>query len=487
MAGIARRSKSRVQGIPRYPGVWPGRGPHSRLAPRRSGTRKIWWYTIGALTAAAALAAAGAPFKAVLIAVLVLGGLGLVLAGSSAALASATTIVASFAIGYRTVEVTPVLRIHPTEVLIWVAAAVVAVTGRRSATPRRLARFPRWLVLSVPFWVLAGVTGAANGIAWDAMLAEAKDFLLIIPLFLILRRALADKRSWPVLRYTFVGAGVFVAALGLIEYLFPAFARHFSSFMANPAPLVTGGGFARAQFSFWGSPGASFMCFLALPFALGAWMRPAASAADWGRRLAAVILGAGIFIGGYRSLWLATLLVLAISLAIHAKGTLAVVLLLVGASTVIAVPSVTEVRFESALEAVSFRATDSSARKRYHRFDRAVAQAAHDPLGGGWASSGWVHSDLAQIAANQGILAALVVLGGLLSTLIGLWLVSRRFPIGHEGRDRTLELFLAMVMCGVLLAVQGVEVLPQYCVPVWFIWLWSGIWLQALGWRRFLA
>src|SRR5712671_6118263 len=61
--------------------------------------------------------------------------------------------VLSLALGYRTIEWTEHLRIHPSEILIWLLfIAIFAQRQLRSSTQFSL---PWWLWLLLPFWVFA--------------------------------------------------------------------------------------------------------------------------------------------------------------------------------------------------------------------------------------------------------------------------------------------------------------------------------------------
>jgi hypothetical protein len=53
---------------------------------------------------------------------------------------------------------------------------------------------------------------------------------------------------------------------------------------------------------------------------------------------------------------------------------------------------------------------DTSIQKRVMRQQDAFQLAVANPLGVGWSSSGWVHGDFIQVAANLGILASFVFL-----------------------------------------------------------------------------
>jgi hypothetical protein len=49
--------------------------------------------------------------------------------------------------------------------------------------------------------------------------------------------------------------------------------------------------------------------------------------------------------------------------------------------------------------------------------------------------------------------------------------------MGQQG-DLGFSLFLSFIAVGGLLAVEGVEVLPQLILPVWFVWAMVEVWLR---------
>ena len=142
--------------------------------------------------------------------------------------------------------------------------------------------------------------------------------------------------------------------------------------------------------------------------------------------------------------------------------------------------SKSEERVASTFAVLQGAPIDHSALVRKERALEALDAAFSAPLGRGWASAGWVHSDFLQIAVNLGVIAALIFIGGYLFTFWRLAVIvktSAQFP-----RDETAELgfslFLSFIVVGGLLATQGVEVLPQLILPVWFIWALVEVWLR---------
>ena len=341
----------------------------------------------------------------------------------------------------------------------------------------------------LPFCVLAWWPLIAGDAPWDKMLNEFRDFLLLIPLLIVSSVVLERRSYWRYLLLAFFVASTWIALMGVGEYWFPGMTRLFPAFINAAKPEVTADGFVRAQFSFWGGSQATFICVLALPASiyLGACWR------GWISRtaivLSAVLQLMAIFIGGYRSIWLVLFIQVAAACALRLKkhGVVVAALVLVvafGGSQF--VPN-TQERVVTGLAALQGNPIDHSAQDRKERALQALNDALESPFGKGWSSAGWVHSDFLQVAANLGLFAGLIFLGGYLHTLLRIvqhmpiWL--KATPEGELG----LCLLLSFIGVGSLLAMQGVEVLPQMVLPVWFVWSMVDTWLRQTAAARELS
>ncbi len=321
----------------------------------------------------------------------------------------------------------------------------------------------------------------SGGARWDSMLNEFRNFLLLIPLVIVAAVVLERKRYWRYLLLAFFVAGSCIALMGVLEYWFPEVISFFPAFVGKAsAPTVTEEGFMRAQFAFWGGPPATFICLLALPAAivLAQW---------WPGRLqrAAIVVASvlqilAIYIGGYRSIWLILLIQLLTACVLRLRKQGAVIALLcvvVSVGGYELIPRTTE-RAMSGVSALQGHPTDSSATGRKNRAVSAFESAVESPFGTGWSSAGWVHSDFLQVTVNLGVVAGLIFFGGCAYTLLRLG--RRVLPnlTNRQHGDLGLSLFLSFMAAMGLLAMEGVTVLPQMALPVWFIWALSEVWLR---------
>jgi len=389
--------------------------------------------------------------------------------------------VLTLALGYRTVELTRDLPIHPSEVLLWLLLVCVLMQRRLAASARLT--FQVWLWMFIPFWVLAWWPMIGGGAPWAQMLNEFRNFVLLIPLIIVASVVLQQERYWRYLLLAFFFASSCIALMGILEYWFPEMDKLFPAFISNTKPSLSEEGFARAQFSFWGGPQATFICVLALPscIVLAKWWP------TWVKR-GAVAIGLllqvlAIYIGGYRSIWLVLLVqvLTACLLGLKKHGVIVALLCFVvafgGYQLVSLVPRTNE-RAISGIAALQGHPTDSSATNRQNRALGALSRTIEAPFGNGWSTAGWVHSDFLQVAANLGIVAGLIFLGGFLYTLVRLG--RRILPNLKAGEhiDLGLSLLLSFVAVGGLLAMEGVSVLPQLVLPVWFVWALTETWLR---------
>ena len=384
--------------------------------------------------------------------------------------------VLTLALGYRTVEVTKNLRILPAELLLWLL--LVCVIVQRNSF-RKALTFPWWLWLFVPFWALGWWPLIAGDAPWDEMLNEFRNFLLFIPLLIIVTMVLDKQKYWRWLLLAFFGASSWIALLGVVEYWYPGINELFPAFIRAGKPLLTPEGFVRASFSFWGGPQATFLCVLALPlsFVLMTWWP------KWHWR-ALILFSSGIqilaiYVGGYRSLWALLVLQIAIACLLRLRRhglAIASLCLVVSAGAYQFVPNTTD-RAISGIAALSLRPIDHSAQARKDRALGAFQEAISAPLGSGWSTAGWVHSDFLQVAVNLGIVPALIFLTAYVLTLRRLWRRARLRQTREQG-DWSLSILLAFVAAGAHLALQGVQVLPQLALPVWLIWAIAEVWLN---------
>jgi hypothetical protein len=338
---------------------------------------------------------------------------------------------------------------------------------------------PAWMKILIPFWLLAWLLGLINNRSWEWMLQESKNFFVAIPLFLIGHHILSERRNWPPVLLAFFLTGAWIGGVGLMEYIFPGFIGSIPGFAADPASRATLEGFSRATFSFYGSPVATFLLAVSVPLVNTLWESYPKRQQRLLLALAAAVQIAGIYIGGYRSVWIVilgeiflwTILRLGLIPGLLALGITVPL-------TAVLFPRVAEERLLTLLLAAEGVTVESSAAKRIARTEEAWASTLANPLGSGWSGSGWVHNDFLQISVGQGLLAALVlVIAWLRNSIL---LLRQVFDYRRRKLSSRLPetLLIALVASGVVMVFQGTTWLVFTALPMWFAWMLADVWLR---------
>ncbi|MDO9545357.1 MAG: hypothetical protein Q7J07_01230 [Pelolinea sp.] len=300
------------------------------------------------------------------------------------------------------------------------------------------------------------------------MIADALNFFFLFPLFWIILYLSRNPRFWKTATQTFLMVGVIICLLGIIEFFVPAFrTQTLGLIQTETKGLNSFYGITRASFSFYGTPAAVVISSLCLPMAS---LIPKFYKGFWGKALAiicVVILGVGIYISGIRAAWL-MIVVTSILLAYFKIGILGVGL--TGGFWYIVSRFLPSEAWSLILTLANPLSTgkilDTSLQKRVWRQQYAFRLIQKYPLGVGWSGSGWVHGDFTQVTANLGILAGILFLAWYLHTLYRGWKYNRKSP-----KDWLFKaIFTSFILCGIVLAVEGVQVLTQFIMPVWFVW-----------------
>jgi hypothetical protein len=417
-------------------------------------------------------------YRLVLIAALALAGLLAFLLSRNPARDGLILFVVTLGLGYRTVRLTEMLWIHPCEVVL-VAVLLIALARPLPAPPGRDPALPWWLWALVPFMALGWLPRGHNPYDWDAQLAECVNVVSIIPVFLAVRMVLADRRSWRPVIASFYAVGTAVAFMGGVEYVYPNVRNVLPGFVSNPEAYESADGFHRAAFSFYGNTIAVFLCTLALPLGLALWSWYRTALARLVTVAAGVVQLGGLYISGYRSQWaMVGLLILLVPLW-HRRYLLAGALVAAAAVGTQFLPEETLGRLQSLERVVEGSPDDSSGIKRKERVLEAAEAVVENPLGNGWASAGWAHSDFLQVSANLGLFAGLTLLVGYLYTLVRLARQMRRVSPRDDLAPLGFSLFLSLLVVGQMLAVQGVEFLPFTVMPAWLVWALAHTWVAV--------
>lgn len=423
----------------------------------------------------------GVSYREVIVTLMVLAGFWVFAAGKKGIEVGLVFLAQTFALGYRTLEITSGLRVHPAEFVLWGLLALTMV--RRNNVRLSL---PLWLTLFIPFWLWGWWPVITGDVEWEPAFSEFKNFLLLIPLYLLVGSVLVRKSSWRSVLLAFYLAGAWIAAMGIVEYVYPNVRAVFPSFMSLAEPVQTGDGFERARFSFWGSPDAVYVCVLALPVAAAAWEW---WSSPWKRAvnvLIVAVLLCGVYISGHRNAWLMVAIQFLTFAVVKKQHVLGIAVLVVFFSLYQLAPNAAKARLYSGAELLTGQpvATDSSGQKRWGRVMTSLNNTLTHPLGNGWTAAGWVHNDFLQVAENLGIVAGVLFFGAYVFTLGRVWRSVRNAAVLPEQRMLGITLLLSFVCAGMILATDANLELPQLILPIWFVWVIVEVWLRQTRVKR---
>lgn len=374
----------------------------------------------------------------------------------------------TFAFGWRTIYLTQNLNIHPSEVIAFLLffAFLARSIFKRSSLDFRLP-------LAVPLFTLLATlgvyTGIANSVPIDIVIEEFKSFLPIILSYYIVRWSIKTREEWVSASHWAIAVAVYIGILGLMDYFVPSVSRAISGLQnvetLYAAQSFEGSTFSRVGFIIFGNFTAGFVIFTFFGFTVHrvfSRFELGSGKARWIFLIAILIIQvAGIYLSGYRGLWYAVGFFLLIY-ALFQKRILG--LLGLGLFALPLLPIDFLNRFQSVF---NLEFADSSQYDRIYRATIAFDQFLGSPLiGVGWGGSGYVHSDLIQIAADIGIFGLalfLIWIAGVLSQLLRL---TRHSSWVSEYACTLFAMVCALI---VLLAGEGLYVFVQLVIPIWFL------------------
>lgn len=213
----------------------------------------------------------GISYREVIVALVLVAAIRVLMAGHRGLKVGLVFLVATFGLGYRTIEIIPGVRVHPSELVVLGLVALLIIQQAMWRRSKVRIWLPTWLILFIPFLLWGWWPLFSGGTKWELMFSEFRNFIILIPLCVLSNTVLVEKSSWRSVLLTFYFVGGWIAAMGILEYLYPQVKTLLPGFVSDPIPYETGEGFQRATFSFWGSADAAYVCVLALPMSTAIW------------------------------------------------------------------------------------------------------------------------------------------------------------------------------------------------------------------------
>jgi hypothetical protein len=307
-------------------------------------------------------------------------------------------------------------------------------------------------------------------------LLEFKNSILLLMIFFVIQHIQIKKVYIVGLLKSYLFSASIISILGIIEFLFPSFMSSLFGFQDEYVFIGQTILFSRLAFLFWGSHLAAnlippvFLILLLLKVEKDPITRK-----NYVLSFLVLINLFAIYLSGNRISWL-VLTVFLIATIFQYRGSLlpyaksyAMLVTLTFVAYIYSQP--VEGRYISTFKALTGQIDtrfDSSGGERLARAKIAIASTASHPLGTGWGSQGWVHSDILQISATLGIIPGVLFLFAPLSLLLR----SYRCYLTAIPEQKTIF----FVLCGLLIyiiisiSLNGNIFLVQCGAPLFLLW-----------------
>ena len=308
------------------------------------------------------------------------------------------------------------------------------------------------------------------------VLLEFKNAILLFILFFVIQHIQIKKVYTIGLLKIYLFSASTISILGILEYLFPVmfaavFGYQYDSVISGQSIF-----FSRLAFLFWGSHLAANLIPPIFPILLLLKIEkdPIANNSTFLTILVLINLIA-IYLSGNRISWL-VLTILLITTVFQFRSNLvpymkSYIILMTVAFVAYIYSQPVEGRYISIFKAISGQVDsryDSSSAKRLERANVAIKSIFKNPLGTGWGSQGWIHSDVLQIGSTVGIIPGVIFLFSPLLLLIK----SYRYYLKVVPAQKTIF----FTICGLLifiiisLGLNGNIFLVQSGVPLFLFW-----------------
>jgi len=376
----------------------------------------------------------------------------------------------AFVLGYRTIELVPGLRIHPIELLVYATIIRIIISGAIKYRKMPIALLAI-SIFFVSYFVIDLLTRYNKSI-----LNEFKNAFLLTLIYFITQHIHFHKDYIIRLLKKYILAVSVISILGIIEYLFPSFMSSIFGFESQTNYISDNILFTRLAFLFWGSHLAANLIPPAFQILLllKAEKDPIVKNNYFLTFLVIINLYA-IYLSGNRISWL-ILTILFLATIFQYRGYLipyvkTYALLVTMAFVAYIYSQPVEGRYISTFKALTGNIDaryDSSGSARMSRAKIAMVSIIKYPLGTGWWSQGWVHSDVLQIAATIGIIPGALIFFApilLLFRIFGVYLIA---PPDQQTIYFCLCGFLIYIIISFCL--NGNILLVQCGAPLFLFW-----------------
>ena len=321
-------------------------------------------------------------------------------------------VISAFLLGYRTFEPVPGLKLHPIELFIYACIIRIIISNAVKYREMSLA-----ISLLGIFFIAYFFIDLLTGYHFMVLLEFKNAFLLILIFFITQHIHFSKSYFVRLLKYYLMVASL-ISILGVIEYLFPSFMSSIFGFQSRSMNTPESIFFTRLAFLFWGTHLAANLIAPVFPIIL--LLKAEKDSIVKNNYILTFLLMINliaIYLSGNRISWLIlTILLLTIifqyrNFLVPYMKSYALLVTMIFVAYVYSQP--VEGRYISTFKALTGKIDtryDSSGGARMARVQIAINSIVEKPLGTGWGSQGWVHSDVLQIAASVGIIPGIIFL-----------------------------------------------------------------------------
>ena len=318
-------------------------------------------------------------------------------------------------LGYRTFEPIQGLKIHPIEILVYATVLRILVTNIYP-----LISFPKIIVflgyMFISFFIIDILT-RYNPI----VLLEFKNAFLLIAIFFLIRYIEINENIFTLFSFTYLKSVTLISFLGLLEYNFPEVISSIFGFQNNYSfDTKQSILFDRLAFLYWGSHLAANLIPPAFPILIFLkWKKHASLKSNIILTLIFLLNLFAVYLSGNRISWL-ILTIFLILTVFYFKNRLMPYLksysiIIISLFIIYIYSQPVEGRYISTYKALVGnidKKYDSSSQVRMQRALTAIKSISKNPIGTGWGSQGWVHSDVLQLGASLGIISGILFICG---------------------------------------------------------------------------
>ena len=379
-------------------------------------------------------------------------------------------IILGFLLGYRTFEPVAGLKLHSIELFIYITFIRIIISQPVSSSiiPKSIKIL---FVFFVAFFIL-DIVSKYNPI----VLMEFKNAFLLIMVFVILQYLSITKVVLiRVSKYYLFSASI-ISILGIIEYSFPTLMSSIFGFQKISHNDFQPEFFNRLAFLFWGSHLAANLIPPIFPILL--LLKSEKDSIVENNFLLTILIFVNLFaiyLSGNRISWLILTIFIMITLFFYSRQLIPFLksysLILIVAFIAYIYSQPVQGRYISTFKALTGNIDiqyDSSGGARMNRALVALNSIKRNPMGTGWGSQGWVHSDILQIGSSVGIIPGLIFFTGPLILLFQLF--KRYFIASSDLKSSYFICCLFQVYVLVSLVFNGNILLVQTGMPLFILW-----------------